>query len=61
MSFIQKNEHIIDYNFFFKTLDVLIDFWNVFYLLFFLNTSSIRLKLLFFFVQSFKIISDFLL
>ena len=37
------------------------DFCNFFYLLFFLNFSSIRLTLLFFFVQSFKLIIDFLL
>ena len=61
MSFIGKNEHTIDYNFIFKTLDVLMDFWNFFYLLFFLNTSSIELTILFFLVQAFKLISDFLL
>ena len=61
ISNIQKNEHTIDYNFIFKTLDILMDFWNFFYLLFFLNTSSFNLTALFFFVQAFKLISDFLL
>ena len=61
ISSINKNEHIIDYNFIFKTIDVLMDFYNFFYLLFFLNTSSFNLTILFFFVQAFKLISDFLL
>ena len=61
MSNINKNEHTIEYNFIFKTIDVLMDFYNFFYLLFFLNNSSFNLTILFFFVQAFKLLSDFLL
>ena len=61
ISFIDKNEHVLEYNFIFKTLEVIMDFYNFFYLLFFLNTSSFTLTLLFFLVQAFKLLSDFLL
>jgi ABC-type bacteriocin/lantibiotic exporter with double-glycine peptidase domain len=61
ISYIQKSEHIIEYNFIFKTLDVFIDFFHFFYLLFFMNSSSFNLTALFFFVQAFKLLSDFLL
>ena len=59
--YIQKNEHVLEYNFIFKTIDVLMDFYNFFYLLFFLHTSSFHLTALFFLVQAFKLLSDFLL
>ena len=61
MSFIEKNDHVLEYNFIFKTIEVIMDFYNFFYLLFFLNTSSFTLTLLFFLVQAFKLLSDFLL
>ena len=58
---INKNEGMLDNNFIFKTFDLLMDLWNFFYLLFFLNKCSLRLMLLFFFVQFFKFLTDFLL
>jgi ABC-type multidrug transport system fused ATPase/permease subunit len=58
---IGKNENILDNNFIFKTFDLIMDIWNFFYLLFFLNKTSLRLMFLFFFVQFFKFGTDFLL
>ena len=58
---INRNEGMLDNNFIFKTFDLMMDVWNFFYLLFFLNRSSLSLMLLFFFVQLFKFGSDFLL
>ena len=58
---INKNENILDNNFIFKTFDLIMDIWNFFYLLIFLNKTSLKLMLLFFFVQFFKFSSDFLL
>ena len=58
---INKNENMLDNNFIFKTFDLFMDVWNFFYLLIFLNKTSLRLMFLFFFVQLFKFGTDFLL
>ena len=58
---INKNENMLDNNFIFKTFDLLMDLWNFFYLLIFLNKTSLKLMFLFFFVQFFKFGTDFLL
>ena len=58
---INRNEGMLDNNFIFKTFDLIMDVWNFFYLLIFMNKTSIRLMLLFFFVQLFKFGTDFLL
>ena len=61
ISGINRNENILENNFIFKTFDLVIDVWNFFYLLLFLNRTSLRLMLLFFFVQLYKFGSDFFL
>jgi len=58
---INRNENMLDNNIIFKTFDLLMDVWNFFYLLIFLNKTSFRLMLLFFFVQLFKFGTDFIL
>ena len=58
---IAKNEHILEYNFFFYAVETFLDIYNFFYLLFYLNTNSLTLTILFFLVQGFKLLSDFLL
>ena len=58
---INRNENMLDNNFIFKTFDLIMDIYNFFYLLIFLNKTSLRLMLLFFFVQLFKFGTDFLL
>ena len=58
---INRNEGMLDNNFIFKTFDLMMDIWNFFYLLIFLNKTSLRLMLLFFFVQLFKFGTDFVL
>jgi ABC-type multidrug transport system fused ATPase/permease subunit len=58
---IAKNEHILEYNFFFYAIETFLDIYNFFYLLFYLNTSSFTLTILYFLVQGFKLLSDFLL
>jgi ABC-type multidrug transport system fused ATPase/permease subunit len=58
---IAKNEHILEYNFFFYAIETFLDIYNFFYLLFYLNSSSFTLTMLFFLVQGFKLLSDFLL
>ena len=58
---IGKNENILENNFIFKTFDLIMDIYHFFYLLFFLNKTSLRLMILFFFVQFFKFGTDFLL
>ena len=58
---IVKNEHVLEYNFIFYAIETFLDVYNFFYLLFYLNTSSFTLTMLFFLVQGFKLLSDFLL
>ena len=58
---IGRNENMLNNNFIFKTFDLLMDIYNFFYLFIFLNKTSLRLMILFFFVQIFKFGSDFLL
>ena len=58
---INRNENMLDNNIIFKTFDLIMDIWNFFYLLIFLNKTSLRLMLLFFFVQLFKFGTDFIL
>ena len=58
---IAKNEHVLEYNFIFYAIETFLDIYNFFYLLFYLNTSSFTLTILFFLVQGFKLLSDFLL
>ena len=58
---IRKNENILDNNFIYKTVDLALDIYNFFYLLFFLKNTSLKLMLLYFFVQFFKFGSDYLL
>ena len=58
---VNRNQNMLNSNFLFTTFDVLIDIYNFFYLLIFLNNSSLNLMLLFFFVQFFKFSSESLL
>jgi len=58
---INRNQNMLNSNFLFTTIDVLMDVYNFFYLLFFLNYSSLSLMLLFFFVQFCKFGSELLL
>ena len=58
---INRNENMLDNNFIFKTFDLMMDVWNFFYLLIFLNKTSLSLMILFFFVQFFKFGTDFVL
>ena len=58
---IRRNENILDNNFIYKTVELALDVYNFFYLLFFLKNTSLTLMLLYFFVQLFKFGSDYLL
>ena len=58
---INRNQNMLNSNFIFSTFDILMDIYNFFYLLIFLNCSSYKLMLLFFFVQFLKFGSELLL
>ena len=58
---INRNQNMLNSNFLFTTIDVSMDVYNLFYLLFFLNYSSLSLMILFFFVQFCKFGSELFL